>query len=248
MLDDDIAHFPDKYGENYLYILEVDPNHLHAFWEITPDTIPDRILKEILDSPALYLKVYYDFQNNPHEVKSFTVNLHVQKLINDRFIELDKPLIRCYAELGYYESYGAEFIPICRSNLMENSLDFVGDINPAGLKKQEKDLKTADIPEAVPFPEIKAGIEMPEALDDYKEKGRSRLVREIKRDEIIEYYKNISDRLLSTPKFSPWRSIIESMSSHESTQKLSIPNTSDIYEEGHTETEFHSSNILSVSD
>ena len=110
MPDDDLKHFPEKYHENYLYLLEVDPTHIHALWEVVPESIPDQVL---IRHPDLCLKIYCDFQECPCENRNLCFDLRVQGLRNDWFIELEKPLLRCQAELGYYDPSKSIFIPLC---------------------------------------------------------------------------------------------------------------------------------------
>lgn len=134
--DEDITYFPLKYTENYLYLLEVDPNHLHLFWEIIPESLQSQ--------NNLVLKLKYTYKNHSNARKEKLIELGVCEPSNDFFLEIRDKLYECKAEIGYYEN--GIFSSICHSNSLElekyeeNDSELEGgqEIWPEGLNHNKK--------------------------------------------------------------------------------------------------------------
>ena len=192
-----MAHFPDKYGANYLYLLEVDLKHVHAFWEIAPNSVPEKILDKSWGKADLCLKVFYDYFDDRSEGRSVSCDIPAKGLINDWFVELKDQPTTCHVELGYYAAGQDLFIPVCRSNIIKSVL------------RPNIDDKRAEKGDTVSHTE---------AEDQGKGKGQERdkvssLMESISREDVEDYYRSLSDRLVSPRKVSPWRSILDSLSS-----------------------------------
>lgn len=195
MPDEDMAHFPDRYGENYLYLLEVDLNHVHAFWEIAPNSIPENILDKSREKADLCLKVFCDFLDDASQSSSVSCDIPVEDLIDDWFVELKDQPITCHVELGYYKAEKAIFIPICRSNILESPLKS----NPM-VKEGEREIPLS------PAQEEDQG-----EMAGQKQEKASSIKEVIKRQDVEAYYRSLSDRLVSPAKVSPWRFLLDSL-------------------------------------
>ncbi|MGA1841718.1 MAG: DUF4912 domain-containing protein [bacterium] len=228
MPDDDKAHFPHKYNENYLYLLEVDPTHIHAFWEITPDCIPDQILKRCLSNKKLWLKIYCNFRDSHR----FCVDLNVHGLINDWFIEIESPLTGCHAELGYKDPGEEKFVSLCRSN----NLDVI-------LEKESSDcsiekINQSDVNSHV-YEEKKKDIN-PFIIDTEKEK-KTHHMELITEKDIKDYYRLLSEKRIFHPGYSPWKLILKRINSAESLRVLKPSGFEKFYEQHYSSSETNSS-------
>jgi hypothetical protein len=184
---DDKAHFLSKYDENYLYLLEVDPTHIHAFWEIIPDCIPDQILKRYPNSTDLCLKIYCNFQNH----YSFCVDLNVQGLINDWFIELERPLVKCHAELGYNDPGKGKFVSLCRSNNLDILLE--QEFSDYSIKKENQGKANFHVYQE------KRDDTNPFLVDSKKEKKPHHMELITEKD-IKDYYRLLSEKRIDLRK------------------------------------------------
>ena len=228
MPDDDKAHFPRKYNENYLYLLEVDPTHIHAFWEIIPDCIPDRILKRCLSYKNLWLKIYCNFRDR----QNLCVDLNVQGLINDWFVEIESPLTRCHAELGYKDPGKEKFVSLCRSN----NLDVIPEKEFSGnsiKKKNQSDVNSHQ------YQEKQKDIN-PFIVDTEREKKKHPMELITEKD-IKDYYRLLSERRIFNPGYSPWKSILEKINSAEAFRVLKPSGFEKSYEQYFFQSETNSS-------
>jgi hypothetical protein len=216
--DEDMAHFRESYSENYLYLLEVDPSHVHVFWEVVSNMFPDRLLNNAQDTPPLSLKIYFDFLN--HEYTSVALDYEVSGLINDQFIEIDKPFFKCYAELGYYDEDTDVFVSLCSSNSLESLIDLDSYTPPYQLVECIN-------PDTMPEETIK------------KEEESLCPDHSITSENIVEYYKTLSERLITKPFYTPWKSIIEHIDSMEAGKSVRINDVIDIFEIGNSDPEAH---------
>jgi hypothetical protein len=226
--DGDKAHFPHKYDENYLYLLEVDPTHIHAFWEIIPDCIPDQILERCLKNKNFWLKIYCNFR----DCHSFCVDLNVQGLINDWFIELESPLAKCHAELGYSDPVKGKFVSICRSNdldvlpekeLSDYSIKRKNQDNVNLHKDHEKQKKINPI------------------IIDPEEEKKTYFMELVTEKDIKDYYRLLSEKRAFNPGYSPWKSILEKINSAEAMRVLKSSGPVSSCKQHHSPSETNSS-------
>ncbi|MBN2372506.1 DUF4912 domain-containing protein [bacterium] len=290
--DDDMAHFPVNYGENYLYILEVDPNHVHVFWEVVPETIPENVKKGSACEHDLTLRFYNESQEGSYEGNPVCLDIFVNGYTNDRFITFDDPPSRYYAELGYYDNERGVFIPVCCSNHIETEVEEAKDISnsinnielkrhilneklskrsrtPAKQDEKKPETFEADIigskkhalninRKERPGDKIDASgttvhakedasAETGGTLDARQGEESDNKLRSISEKDIIEYYMTISDRMMSEPDFSPWRPVLESMSSEETLKTLWVPGTFEVCGADPLTTESHFSSLPSKS-
>ncbi|MGA1863686.1 MAG: DUF4912 domain-containing protein [bacterium] len=212
MPDDDKAHFPRKYNENYLYLLEVDPTHIHACWEIMPDCIPDQILKRCLSNKDFWLKIYCSLRDR----HTFCVDLNVQGLINDWFVEIESPLTRCHAELGYKDPGEEKFISLCRSN----NLDVILEKEFSDYSTEKKKQSHVSSNE---FLEKQKDINP--FIVDTEKKEKKHPMEFITEKDIKDHYRLLSENRIFNPGYSPWKSILERINSAEALRVLkpSVP-------------------------
>ncbi len=259
VLDEDITHFPERYGENYLYLLEVDPNHLHVFWEITTESLPAQIIEKFPDQLYLNLRIKYDFKNHSKKAKSHYLDIHIHEFINDYYIEIKKSILRCHAELGYYDPDAGGFVPVCSSNFLEieaqqeiesdqNHLESQELHKTKGNVLAEKDInfidttkqqnqelsftkKIKDSPkDTLILPEDKIQSPKKQKTPELpKADSRSYLVKNIDKSKIIEYYKTLLTKSAAPQNFTPWRLILESMSPKEVSKKMFISTAFNIH-------------------
>ena len=237
MPDDDSINLPNHYGENYLYLLDVDPTHIHVFWEIIPESISDQSLKKSLKIPDLWLKVHCDFQDPLYESPHGSISLRVKGWINDWFVEIDRPLKRCYAELGYQEPGENRFTVLCHSNDLDLSLG-AEDIRYPMKEEQEK----GPLPEKV----IQKEENKPSIESERQDKSFRRVDR-ITEEDIRAYYRLLPERLLTNPDFSPWRSILERMISDEAQRVWRLSEFMNLYLQYLSPLDIHSSHRPNIS-
>ncbi len=249
MPDIDIEYFPDKYGENYLYLLEVDPTHVHALWEVIPDSIPAQIREKSTDNPELCLKIYCDPKDSRLcEEHGVCLDLNVQGFINDWFVELEEPPVRCHAELGYYDPGEGVYIALCRSNDLNI---FLGPEAKFGLNEpenQEIDEEKIEASETDPAAQQGGHDETNQSFENQQREERSHLMERITEKDIKDCYQFLPEKLLSDPDFSPWRSIIEKMSSEEAMRVLRLSELMNLYIKGLSPSEIHSSYQSAITD
>jgi hypothetical protein len=232
--DDDKTHFPRKYDQNYLYLLEVDPSHIHAFWEIIPDCIPDQILKTYPNNNDLWLKIYCNFHNR----YSLCIDLNVKGLINDWFIELASPLAKCHAELGYNDPRKRKFISLCRSNNLDVFPE--KEFSDYSIEKNNQGNANSDLYQEKPEDTN------PFLVDPEKDK-KTHPMELITEKDIKDYYRLLSERRIFNPGFSPWRLILEKMKSSEALRVLKPSGPINIYREHSSSFEINSSYWSAVS-
>ena len=238
MPDNDLAHFPEKYHENYLYLLEVDPTHIHALWEVIPENIPDQVLKNTLKHPDLCLKIYCDFQECARENLHVCFDLQVQGLKNDWFIELEKPLLRCQAELGYYDPLKSIFTPLCHSNELDIAIR-PKDLIEVGKKR---DPEKPSIQSKQKIEEETKGF-----LSQFRKDRSTHPKGQPTEAEIKAYYQDLPRKLLSNPGFSPWKSLLEKMGSEEALRTFHYTDFLDLLLQKCFASEIHSSNRSTIS-
>lgn len=204
MPEADMAFFPMQYGEKYLYLLEVDPSHLHALWQIVPEDVPDLMEGHVAEDPALLLRIYCLFKDSPVETPAICYDVSVQGLINTWFVAMEKPVTTCRAELGYADPETGAFISICCSN----KLDIGGEqvTMPASAE---------DVSAAEPF----------SGEREEKKEGeiqRQHLMEYITERDVIEYYRDLPEKTESSPGLPPWKSLLERYYSEEALRTLRL--------------------------
>ncbi|MGA1795686.1 MAG: DUF4912 domain-containing protein [bacterium] len=203
MPEEDIAFFPMHYGENYLYLLEVDPSHLHVLWQIIPEGVPDLMGGDVVEDPELFLRIYCLFKDSPAETPAICYDVSVEGLINTWFVAMEKPVTMCRAELGYADPETGAFISICFSN----KLDIAGE--PVAVQASAEDART----------------EQPPSQEEMKHEGedqRQHLMEYITERDVIEYYRDLPEKTESIPGLPPWRSLLERYYSEEALRTLRL--------------------------
>jgi len=204
MAGDDIAFFPMQYGENYLYLLEVDPSHLHALWEIVPEGEPDRVGAYFPEDPELRLRIHCLFKDSPSKTPEICYDIPVQGLINTWFVAMERPVTTCRAELGYADPETGAFISICLSN----KLDIAGE--------------RVVVPE--PVEEVRTQVPPPREREEKSDEDveRHHLMEYITDRDVIEYYRYLPEKTEAIPGFSPLRSLLERFYSEEALRILHL--------------------------
>ena len=221
MLENDLEFFPEKYGENYLYILEVDQQHVHVFWEVNPEILPDHVLND-----TLYLKIFYMDEKNSEKSISSSIDFHAQGFINNWFVELKEPLLKCHAQLGYYEMEKHTFIPLCQSDILEGFTGsdlrqvLVGNDeyntnaishSSAQTRQGMDELSNGTIRIDSEAPDEERGI-LPDRDND-RHGDLEKLMKSITDREIIDYYRALPKRPVSSfHELPPWRTLLHMMS------------------------------------
>lgn len=275
-----MAHFPTKYSENYLYLLEVDPNHICVFWEVISDTIKNGAMKDYSHTPSLSLKLHFSPQrrhDNPVNNKRnstdqhydipgdpVTLDFQVNGLTNDICIELKEPFSKCFAELGYYKLTDNSYIPVCSSNTLENLMK-INIFKKKAVKKgpdgisgpSEKDEKglhiiTGSLSDSTDQKKIVLdnrtetgeGSQKKSKKEDYeRKKDRPPHAHLITEKDVKTYYESLSNRIMPQPSFTPWRSIIESMSHKEADKRMRTSNNIYSYDENPPKEESYFSGV-----
>jgi len=199
---DDIAFFPTQYGENYLYLLEVDPSHLHALWEIVPEGMLDRMGEHFPEYPELRLRIHCLFKDLPSETPEVCYDIPVRGLINTWFVEMERPVTTCRAELGYADPETGAFISICFSNKLDIAVERVR------------------VPESVEEVRTQAPPPLEREEKGEGDMERHNLMEYITERDVIEYYQYLPEKTEANLGFPPWRSLLERFYSEEALMAL----------------------------
>jgi hypothetical protein len=101
---------PDIFGQTFLLLLDVDPFHVHAAWELTPE---DRAAAEqdYTETPTAFVWIlrFHD------EGDGSTFDLPIDPCARSWYVELWAAGKTYHAELGLRPAHGA-FVPVCCSN------------------------------------------------------------------------------------------------------------------------------------
>ena len=164
-----------------LFLLEVDPYHFYACWEISPEELTIIIdqIGGFFHRSQLILRVYEDnnFKNDKVEMGSY-FDVLVEGWKNKWYIEISKPHTSYFAELGLKASTLDDFYLIKRSNVITTPHNIMSS------NKQEKWIQVLGDYEEV---NIMQG-------DQKSAKGISSDRAAIDREKILEYYKNLWQR------------------------------------------------------
>lgn len=164
-----------------LFLLEVDPYHFYACWEISPEELSIIIDQtgEFFHQSQLILRVYEsnNLKNDKVEIGSY-FDIFVEGWKNKWYIEISKPHTSYFAELGLKTSTSDDFYVIKRSNVIKIPQNIMSS------NKQEQWIQV---------------------LGEYEEvnmlKGDQKLAKGISSDRAVidrkiiqEYYKNLWQR------------------------------------------------------
>lgn len=164
-----------------LFLLEVDPYHFYACWEISPEEL-SIIIDQIggfFHQSQLILRVYEgnNFKNDKVEIGSY-FDVFVDGWKNKWYIEISKPHTSYFVELGLKASTLDDFYVIKRSNVIKTPQ------NTMSSNKQEQWIQVLGEYEEVNM--VKG--------DQKSAKGLSLDRAVIDRKIIQEYYKNLWQR------------------------------------------------------
>lgn len=104
-----------------LFLLEIDPHHFYAYWEVSPQELSIIIDQtgKFFHQSQLVLRVYEgnNLKNEKVEIGSY-FDIFVKGWKNKWYVEISKPNVSYYAELGLKFSTSDELYIIKRSNLI----------------------------------------------------------------------------------------------------------------------------------
>jgi len=161
-----------------LCLLEVDPYHIYAFWEISPEQLSVIIDQtgKFFQKSQLILRVYEGtyFKNSKVEIGSY-FDISVEGWKNNWYIEISKPHTHYYVELGLKASTLDDFYVIKCSNVIKTPQNIISS------NKQEQWIQVLGEYEEVNI--VKGDQKSAKSLSS----DRAVMDRKI----IQEYYKNL---------------------------------------------------------
>ena len=173
-------HFSTHYDEDALYILEIDPNHLYAFWHLKDKNF----LKESGDPILLRLYDYVD-------EKSY-LEFQIKNSTNDYYIELKEPIKNYVAKLGYIKENNF-FVPFVESDLRynaysdQNEIQYLHTPNKPNWMRVDTETGNKDLLQSESEKNdsiIKNRVYEDKLVDTKNPKGYSK-------EDIIQYYKTL---------------------------------------------------------
>ncbi len=116
--DDELPALPDAYGRSRVVLLAVDPFHLHAYWEVTPED-RRRATEELelgpADEPPIWALRFYDVTYLEFDGKNAhsSFDVPVELGAKNWYVELWSAEKCYFVELG--PRSGEHFVAACRS-------------------------------------------------------------------------------------------------------------------------------------
>ena len=117
---------PQSYGKDKLVLLPVNPNWLHAYWDLSPQTL--RRLESLEPGSEVVLRLHdvtYIIFDGTNAHRTFEVGVDV-RFTKNYYFNIPVPGADYLLELGYKTPNG-EFIPILRSNVCKAPRNFPSD-------------------------------------------------------------------------------------------------------------------------
>jgi len=175
--------------EPVLFLLEIDPRHFYAYWEVSPEdlSIIGEQLGSIFPQSQLTLRVY-EGKGKEQSIPYFDIPIEGWK--NDWYIEVSQPDKAYYAELGLKLLSSGEFYVIHRSNAIKTPKDTISFSQPEQWMEVLGEYERVGLSS----PEEPIQISLPKTPIDRKQASLSQ--GRISRKMVEEYYLNLSQNCM----------------------------------------------------
>lgn len=133
-----MTDLPEAYGRTRLTLMEVDPSHLYAYWEMTAEDW-DRA-----GGRSTFWTLRFHEDGNHFDIPVDPTSPH-------RFLELPGNDRAYYAELGVLGDDG-RYAPVCRSNVVQLPRSSPSPrYDPAWMSVPEEEARTPEPAPAIPL-------------------------------------------------------------------------------------------------
>ncbi len=117
---------PESYGKDKLVLLPVNPNWLHAYWDLSPQTM--RLLESLEPGSEVVLRLHdvtYIIFDGTNAHRTFEVGVDV-RFTRNYYFNIPVPGADYLLELGYKKPSG-EFVSLLRSNVCKAPRNYPSD-------------------------------------------------------------------------------------------------------------------------
>ena len=119
---DIVRELPNRYNETKLVLIMRDPEYCFFYWDISDDDFNRHQLKTRRITVRFFHVFGYDITNG-----ELHIEMDVNYIYGDRYINLNMPHAYFIAELGYYDDNNM-FLVLARSNMIYSPRDTMSSI------------------------------------------------------------------------------------------------------------------------